>query len=268
MHLSSKLSVLLLIAGAVHGQPYGRPPALRDVGIDQKLNYQVPLDLTFKDESGNSVRLGQLFRGKPVVLSLVYYKCPMLCNLVMNGELRSFRQLGLTLGKDFDAITVSFDPKETPEIASAKKRTYVDGYNRAGAEAGWRFLTGQQEQVKALADSVGFHYAWDDKTQQWAHASGIMILTPEGRVARYLYGIEYTRTDMRLSLVEASKNKIGVRTDQMLLFCYHYDPKSGKYTFAIMNALRAAGSATVLIIGLFLFSNFRRDRNREALKHS
>ncbi len=258
----------LMATCAAFGQPYGRPPALRGVGIDQKLNYLVPLDLQFKDEAGKTVRLADYFHGKPVVLSLVYYRCPMLCNLVMNGELRSFRQLPLEIGKDFDVVTVSFDPDETPEIAAAKKATYVDKYNRGSAAAGWHFLTGAEPQIHALADSVGFHYARDPKTGQWAHASGIMILTPEGRVARYLYGIEYSKNDMRLALAEASANKIGTPTDQILLFCFHYDPSKGKYTFAIVNTLRAAGSATVVALGLFLFVSLRRDKNNKGGKQA
>jgi protein SCO1/2 len=248
-------------------QPFGRPLALRNVGIDQKLNYQVPLDLQFIDESGRSVQLSDYFHGKPVVLSLVYYKCPMLCNLVMNGELRVFRQVELTLGKDYEAVTVSFDPSETPTVAAEKKATYVDKYNRPGAADHWHFLTGREDQIRVLADAVGFHYAWDDRTNQWAHASGIVILTPQGRVARYQYGIEYSKNDLRLGLVEASANKIGSLTDQVLLFCYHYDPSKGKYTLAVVNSLRVAGSALVLGIGLFLFINLRRER-QEAARHS
>ena len=259
------LLATLLAAGAAMAQPYGRPPALRDVGIDPKLNHQVPLDLTFKDEAGKPVRLGEYFKGKPVVLSLVYYKCPMLCNLVLNGELRSFRQIPLTLGKDFEAVTVSFDPKETPDVASAKKLTYVGSYNRPGASGAWHFLTGDPGSIRALADSVGFRYAWDDRTSQWAHASAIMTLTPTGRIARYQYGIEFSKNDMQLGLVEASANKIGSVTDQILLFCYHYDPLKGKYTFAVMNSLRVGGSAIVLVLGMFVFMNLRRERRGEAL---
>ena len=262
---SSVLIAALLVSVAAAGQPFGRPPALRDVGIDPKLNHQVPLDLTFRDEAGRAVRLGEYFTGKPVVLSLVYYRCPMLCNLVLNGELRSFRQVPLALGKDFQAITVSFDPKETPDLAAAKKATYAGGYNRPGAQEAWHFLTGSPEAIRALADAVGFRYAWDDRTGQWAHASVVMTLTPSGRVSRYQYGVEYSKNDMRLGLVEASANKIGSVTDQILLFCYHYDPSKGKYTFAVMNALRVGGSAIVLALGMFIFANVRRERRGEAL---
>lgn len=256
----------LALAETADAQPYGRPPALRDVGIDQKLDSQVPLDLEFADESGKTVRLRDYFHGKPVVLSLVYYQCPMLCNLVLNGELRGLRQLALDVGKDFEAVTVSFEPKETPEMARAKKAAYVEKYNRATGDAGWHFLTGREDQIRALSDSVGFRYRWDESTKQWAHASGVIILTPEGRVARYLFGIEYSRKDLRFALMEASANRIGSAADQILLFCYHYDPLKGKYTFAVMNALRAGGSATLLVLGLFLFVNFRRDRARPAVK--
>lgn len=252
-----------LIAAA---QPYARPPALVGVGIEQKLNAQVPLDLEFKNEAGKAVKLREYFQGRPVVLSLVYYRCPMLCNLVMNGELRSFRQVSSSLGKDFDAVTVSFDPQEGPDVAAAKKATYVDKYNRAGAAESWHFLTGSEQAIRALASSVGFNYSWDPKTNQWAHASGIMVLTADGRISRYLYGIEYTKNDMRLALREASAGKIGSLSDQIMLFCFHYDPTKGKYTFAIMNVLRAGGSATALALGLFMFVNFRRDRRREAIK--
>jgi protein SCO1/2 len=269
VRLSVSVALISTVAGGLlSAQPYGRPPALQNVGIDQKLNYQVALDLEFKDEAGKTVKLAEFFHGKPVVLSLVYYRCPMLCNLVLNGELRSFRQVPLELGKDFEVVTVSFDPEETPDVAAAKKATYVDKYNRGSAANSWHFLTGAEPQIHALADSVGFRYAKDPKTGQWAHASGIMVLTPQGRIARYLYGIEYARNDMRLALVEASANKIGTPTDQILLFCYHYDPSKGKYTFAVVNALRAGGSATVLALGLFLFVNLRRDRREKGARQS
>lgn len=245
---------------AINAQPYGRPPALQDIGINQKMNAQVPLDTQVTDESGRAVPLARYFRGKPVVLSLVYYRCPMLCNLVLNGELRSFRQLPLELGKDFDVVTLSFDPNETPQVASEKKTSYVEKYNRGDASNSWHFLTAKPEQIRAVADSVGFRYKWDSRTNQWAHASGIVVLSPGGRVSRYLFGIEYPAKDLRLALVEASAGKIGSPSDKILLFCFHYDPSKGRYTFAVMNALRAGGSASVLALGLFLFVNLRRDR--------
>ena len=232
----------------------GLPPVLNKVGIDQKLNGQLPLDAVFKDEQGNEVRLGQFFnKGKPVIISLVYYQCPMLCNQVMNGMLGSFRQISFNVGEQFEVVTVSFDTKETPQLAAAKKQTYVKGYNRANGAAGWHFLTGDDANVKLLTEAVGFRYTWDEQTKQFAHASGIMLATPEGKLARYFYGIDYPPKDLRLGLVEASANKIGSPVDTLMLYCYHYDPSTGKYGVVIMNVIRLAGIITVvLIIGLLL----------------
>jgi len=231
----------------------GLPKALKNVGIDQKLNGQVPLDAVFKDEHGNEVRLGQYFKGKPVILSLVYYSCPMLCNQVLNGMMGSLRRVSFNIGEQFEVVTVSFDPKETPQLAAAKKATYVKGYNRPGAEAGWHFLTGDEVNIKRLAESVGFRYLWDDETKQFAHASGIMVLTPEGKIARYFYGITYDQDHVRLGLVEASQNKIGTPVDVLMLYCYHYDPATGKYGLVVMNVVKIAGAVTVfLIVGLLL----------------
>ena len=231
----------------------GLPPVLKKVGIDQKLNEQVPLDAVFKDEQGREVRLGQFFKGKPVVLSLVYYTCPMLCNQILNGMLSSFRQITFSAGEQFEVVNVSFDPKDTPAIAAAKKQTYIKAYNRAGGEAAWHFLTGDETNIRRLSDAVGFHYLWDEQTKQFAHASGIMIVTPEGKLARYFYGVEYPPRDLRLGLVEASQNKIGTPVDTLLLYCYHYDPSTGKYGAVVMNIMRVAGVVTlVLIAGMFL----------------
>jgi len=230
----------------------GLPPVLKKVGIDQKLHEQLPLDAVFKDEQGREVRLGQYFKGKPVVLSLVYYTCPMLCNQILNGMLSSFRQISFNAGEEFEVVNVSFDPKDTPEIAAAKKETYIKAYNRAGGEAAWHFLTGDEANVKRLADAVGFRYLWDEQTKQFAHASGIMIATPDGKLARYFYGVEYPPRDLRLGLVEASHNKIGTPVDTLMLYCYHYDPSTGKYGAVVMNIMRVAGVITVgLMVGLF-----------------
>ena len=230
----------------------GLPPVLKKVGIDQKLNEQVPLDVVFKDEEGRDVRLGQFFKGKPVVLSLVYYTCPMLCNQILNGMLSSFRQISFNAGEQFEVINVSFDPRDTPAIAAAKKQTYIKAYNRAGGEAAWHFLTGDEANVRRLADAVGFRYLWDEQTKQFAHASGIMILTPEGKLARYFYGVEYPPRDLRLGLVEASQNRIGTPVDTLMLYCYHYDPATGKYGAVVMNIMRVAGVFTVgLMVALF-----------------
>jgi protein SCO1 len=239
----------------------GLPKVLKSVGIDQRLNEQVPLDAMFKDEQGNDVRLGQFFKGKPVVLSLVYYSCPMLCNQVMNGELGSFRQISFNMGEQYEVVTVSFDPSETPALAAAKKTTYIKAYDRPGASASWHFLTGDEANIKRLTDAVGFRYLWDEQTKQFAHASGIMVLTPEGKLARYFYGIEYPPRDLRLGLVEASQNKIGTPVDALMLYCYHYDPATGKYGAVVMNIVRLAGGVSVvLIIGLLLALRKRTPR--------
>ena len=231
----------------------GLPKVLKSVSIDQRLNEQIPLDTVFKDEQGRDVRLAELFKGRPVVLSLVYYTCPMLCNQVLNGMMGSFRQVSFNIGEQFDVITVSFDPRETPDLAAAKKSTYVKAYNRPAGEANWHFLTGDEANIKRLTEAVGFRYLWDDQTKQFAHASGIMILTPEGKLARYFYGIDYPPRDLRLGLVEASQNKIGTPVDALMLYCYHYDPATGKYGAIVMNIVKVAGGASVfLIIGLIL----------------
>ena len=236
--------------------PSGLPGALNDVGIDQKLNEQLPLELTFKDEKGATVKLGDYFGKRPVVLSLVYYQCPMLCNQVLNGMVTSFRVMAFQPGQEFEVVTVSFDPRETPALAAAKKNTYVNYLpeaKRAKADAGWHFLTGDEANIKRLTDAVGFRYHFDEATNQFAHASGVFVTTPEGKLARYFYGIEYAPRDLRLGLIEAADNKIGSSVDQLLLFCFHYDPATGKYGAAIMNVMRVAGIVTlVAIAGMFL----------------
>jgi cytochrome c oxidase subunit II len=236
----------------------GRPPILRDVGIDQRLNQQVPLDLTFNDETGKAVKLGEFFGSKPVVLSLVYYDCPMLCTQVLNGLLGSMKALSFTAGDQYTAVTVSFDPREKPELAASKKQLYVARYARSGAASGWHFLTGDEAPIKALTEAVGFHYAWDASTNQFAHASGIIVLTPDGRISRYFYGIDYAPRDLRLGLVEAGAGKIGSTVDQILLFCYHYDPATGKYGLIIMRLLRAGAVLTLVALAAFFLFARRR----------
>lgn len=233
------------------------PDALRNVGIDQRLNHQVPRDLSFFDEAGRLVRLREYFGGKPVILSLVYYECPMLCTEVLNGLVSSLKVLSFDVGKQFVVVTVSFNPRETPALAAAKKEKYLQRYGRPAA-AGWHFLTGKQESIDELTKAVGFRYAYDAKTGQYAHASGIMVLTPEGNISRYFYGIEYAPRDLRLGLVEASANKIGSAVDQLLLFCYHYDPSTGKYSAIVMNFIRLGGIITVLVLGTFIGLSLRR----------
>ncbi len=231
--------------------------------MEQKLNGQVPLDLVFRDETGASVRLGELFQGKPVVLVLAYYRCPMLCNLVLNGLADALESMTFVAGKEFNVITVSFDPRETPALARAKKAMYLKRYTHPEAEQGWRFLTGEPEAIRLLTEAVGFRYAFDEKTEQFAHASGIMVLTPEGKLARYFYGVEYSPRDLRLGLVEASENRIGSPVDQVLLFCYGYDPATGKYSASVMKLVRTAAAVTVAAVLLFIGVMFWRDRRRK-----
>jgi protein SCO1 len=237
-----------------------RPDLLKDVGIDQKLNQQVPLNLTFKDENGNPVQLGQYFGQKPVILSLVYFNCPMLCTQVLNGQEASMKGLPMDAGNQFEAVTVSIDPSDKPVMASVKKQMYVGMYGRPNAAQGWHFLTGDAPQIKALADSVGFRYAYDADSKQFAHASAIMVLTPQGKISKYFYGIEYSPRDLRLGLVEASAEKIGTPVDSVLLFCYHYDPSTGKYGLIINRLIQAGGLITVLAIGITMLVLFRRER--------
>jgi protein SCO1/2 len=231
------------------------------VGIDQKLGNPVPLDLEFRDEAGAPVRLGQFFGGKkPVLLSLVYYRCPGLCTMTLNGMAAAFKPLKFSAGREFDVVTVSIDPKETPQLAAEKKAQYLKRYGRDGAEAGWHFLTGDEQAIRALAQSVGFRYVYHPQTDQYTHAAGIMLLTPGGKVARYFYGLEYSARDLRLAMVEASEEKIGTLADAVQLLCYQYDPMTGKYGVAIMRTIRTAGVLTVLGLGMFVFLMARRER--------
>jgi protein SCO1/2 len=236
------------------------PGALQGVGIDQKLDQQVPLELTFKDEAGRTVALSTYFRsGKPVILAPVYYRCPMLCTQILNGLAGSLKAVSLEPGKDFEIVAVSFDPKDTPETASSKRELYLRRYGRPNTANGWHLLTGDAANIRALMDAVGYHYKYDAATDQFAHASGVMVLTGEGRVSRYFYGVEFQPRDVRLGLVEASQNRIGSPVDQILLFCYHYDPVTGKYGAVVMNLVRFAGAAFTLVCGVFLFIFLRRD---------
>ena len=260
-------ALALALSATCAAQQFGLPAMVRGVGIDQNLNAQVPLDLTFRNESGQTVPLRQYFGQKPVVLALVYYECPMLCDMVLNGLTHSMEQITLNLGSDFDVVTVSFNPHETWQLAASKKANYVEKYQRTGAAQGWHFLTGEEANIKRLADTAGFHYKYDPITKQYAHASGIMVLTPQGKISRYFYGIEYKPKDLRLGLVEASQDKIGNFADQVLLFCFHYDPMTGKYGLVIANVTRVLASASVLaLVGMILFF-LRRERHANDLHH-
>jgi protein SCO1 len=243
------------------GQPASTMPAvLREIGFDQNLNGNVPLETVFRDETGTIVRLGDYFGRRPVVLVFAYYACPMLCTQVINGLSTALNVLSLAPGKDFEIVTVSFDPHDTPATASAKKAVYLDRYKRAGAAQSWHFLTGDQPSIDQLTKAAGFRYVWDGDTKQFAHPSGVMVLTPDGRLARYLFGIEYGPRDLRFAIVEASDGKVGNPADALLLYCYHYDPMMGRYGLVIMRVLRLAGLATVLALGSFIAIMVRRER--------
>jgi protein SCO1 len=272
-YVCSSLSVVVALAGSflltpAHAQLDDRPvqtagvkpDLLRDVGLDQRLGETIPLDLTFRDEHGHSVALREFFGQKPVILTLVYYQCPMLCTEVLNGLLRSAKELPLEIGKDFSIVTVSIDPSERPILANVKHELYTGLYGRPGAPQGWHFLTGDAPQIKGLAQAVGFRYAYDSATGQFAHPSGIMLLTPQGKLARYFYGISFPVRDLRLGLVEASQEKIGSPIDQILLYCYHYDPATGKYGLLISRVIKLAAALTILSLGLVIAILFRRER--------
>jgi cytochrome c oxidase subunit II len=250
---------LALLAAAVAAQP-ARPIMPGDVGFDQRLDEQVPLDLDFRDESGKAVRFGDYFNRKPVILALVYYQCPMLCNQELNGLAGGLKALAFDAGKEFEVVVASINPRETYELAAAKKETYVRHYGRAGAAAGWHFLTGDPKPIEVLTRAVGFRYAYDSMLNQYAHASGVVVLTPKGRVARYFYGIEYAPRDLRFGLIEAAEERIGTPADQVMLLCYQYDPKTGKYSAAVMKSLRLGGVVTVLGVAALLFALNRKAR--------
>jgi protein SCO1/2 len=258
--------ILWSFAALAQGGPAGimapsanvRPPGLKNVGIEQRLNEQVPGDLVFKDETGKTVHLADYFGKKPIILSLVYYRCPMLCSEVLSGLNGTLKALSFNVGNEFDVLTVSFDPKDTPADATLKKADLIQRYKRPGAADGWHFLTGSPDSIAALTKAVGFEYEYDPKTDQFAHATAIMILTPQGKIAQYYYGVDFPPKDVRLGLIQASQNKIGTLADEVVLYCYHYDPQAGRYSAIISRILQLAGGATVLLIGTVLLVLFRR----------
>ncbi len=237
-----------------------RPLYLQNVGIEQHLDAQVPPDLTFTDDTGRPVKLGDYFGTKPLILNLVYYNCTMLCGEALAGLSGAMKMVKFDVGNQFDVITVSFNPQETPEIAAAKKQEYVKRYGRPGAASGWHFLTGPAESINSLTKAVGFQYQYDPKSNQYAHATAIMVLTPQGHISRYFYGVDYPPKDLRMGLVEASQGKIGNAVDQVLLYCYHYNPETGKYGAVITNILRLAAGFTILLLAGLLFILFRLDK--------
>jgi protein SCO1/2 len=242
-----------------------RIPILKDAGLDQRLDAQVPLDATFVDDHGRDVKLGDYFHGKPVVLVLAYYDCPMLCTEVLNGAVSSLQTLSLDAGTDFEFVVVSFNPGETPAQARAKKAGYLPRYGRRGGEIGFHFLTGRPDAIRRLTTAIGFRYAYDARIDQYAHPAVITILTPAGKVSRYLLGIDYPPSDLRLAMVEAASGKIGTAVDKFLLYCYHYDPMSGRYGLAILNVVRAGGILTLAIVGWFVLTALRRSRHHQSV---
>ena len=268
---TATLAALLLCAIGARGQavPSATGPAstvmpaqLQNVGFEPQLNAQLPLDLPFVDENGSAVQLRSYFDKKPVVLAFVYYGCPMLCNQVEQGVVGSLRMLSFMPGRDYEVVFVSFDPRETPAMAAEKKKSALGQYGKPETAAGWHFLTGTKESIDAATKAANFRYTFDAKNNLFAHASGIMLLTPDGRISRYFYGVEYPGRDMRLGLVDASSGKIGTPIDHVLLFCYHYDPSTATYSAAILKLIRFGGVLTILGIvgGILIFR--RRDRHR------
>ncbi len=254
--------VILSSAGPTLAQGTLPKDVIKGVRFEQKLNSPIPLELTFRNESGQPVQLAEYFGQKPVILVFAYYDCPMLCTLVLNGLLDSLEGLAFDVGNQFQVVTVSIDPDETPALAAEKKDVYLEFYGRPGADQGWHFLTGDQAAIEELTQAAGFYYQYDPEQDEYAHPTGIMIVTPEGKIARYLYGIKYPSRDVRLGLVEAAENQIGSPVDQILLTCYHYDPVVGKYNLAIMNIIRIAGLATVALMGAAVLMMLHRERQK------
>ncbi len=242
----------------------------KGIGIEQKRNAQIPLDTVFSDESGASVPLRAFFGKKPVLLALVYYRCPMLCSQILSGVVAGLRPLSLKPGRDFEIVAISFDPGDTPAEAALKRDHYSRSYSSKAGTNGWHFLTGTQSSIQAVTQAVGFHYRWDPVNKIFIHASGIMLLTPEGRISRYLYGVYYEPKDLELGMVESSHNRIGSPVDEILLLCYHYDPKTGKYGAVVLNILRLGAILTLLVLGsvLFVFWRLELRKHRNALKEA
>lgn len=258
------LTLATLAAGETPDQPQ-LPKILHGVGIEQRLNAQVPLEAEFRDEAGRTVPLRRYFGSRPAIVAMVYYRCTMLCNYILNGVVSGLRPLSLRPGRDFDVIAISMDPSEEPPLARAKRDHYANSYSSRYGTDGWHFLTGDEENVRAVADALGFHYRYDPKTKIFLHASGVMVLTPDGRVSRYFYGVEYTPKDLKLGLIEASGRRIGSPADEILLYCYHYDPATGKYGAVVTNMLRICAAAVLLILLVSLTLLWRRDLRRDRM---
>ena len=250
------------------GTSNGLPPALEKAGIEQKLNEQLPVDAVFKDENGKEVRLGDYFGKRPVILAFVYFECPMLCNEVLNGLTGSLKSLSFDAGKEFDVVAISFDARENdkPDLAKNKKASYMKRYERPGTENGWHFLTGTQSEIDKVTKAAGFNYYWDAKSEQFAHAGGIMITTPEGKLARYIYGIDYAPKDIKFGVMESAESKIGNPAEQLMLYCYHYDPSTGRYGLSILKVMRLGGIVTLIALGAMFFFFWRRNKAKSEIE--
>jgi protein SCO1 len=263
------VAAICMGAGGAHAQLAEQvPEVLEDVGVTEHLNAKLPLDLEFRDEEGNWVELGSFFDGeRPVILTLNYYRCPMLCGLMLNGVVDGLEAMAWTPGEEFEIVTISINPLETPELAQAKKQNYLNRLDRPGVAQGWHFMTGRELEIKRLAETVGFSYTYDPVSQEYAHAAAIFVCTPDGRVSRYLYGIEYPAKRLKLSLLEAAEGTIGSTLDQLILYCYHYDPTNRRYTPVAMNIMRVGGGATAsilaVVLGMFFFREWRRKKRTD-----
>jgi protein SCO1/2 len=254
--------IALLVPVIAAAQTNSQPAILQNVGFDQKLGDYVPLDAPLYDEAGREVHLRDYFHGRPVVLTLVYYQCPMLCNLTLNGMSRTFNGMNDTAGKDFDVVTISFDPRETPQMAAEKKLNYLRSYRRPSAEDGWHFCTAPQDSIHRIADAVGFRYAWDEKAQLFAHASGIMVLTPQGKISRYFFGVEFEPQPLEQAIAAAATEATGSKAEQILYYCFLFDPTTGRYGLIISRALKLGGVVTLLALASFISINFILEKRR------
>lgn len=239
------------------------PDLQNDVSVDQNLDAQIPLDLQFRDEAGRSVALGEYMRDKPTILVLAYYECPNLCTQVLNGLVKGLRPVSFSAGDEFDVVVVSINPRETPQLAAEKKVSYLQSYKREGAEQGWHFLVGDQRSIDLLAQTTGFRYVYDPRSNQYAHGAAIMIVTPQGRISKYFMGIEFAPRDLKLGLMEASRERIGNLADQVLVLCFQYDPSTGSYSFMTLRAIQAGGLLTILVFGVFVIRSMRRDKRNQ-----
>ncbi len=267
--LAALAVALLPSAAAAQQRPTEAPihpqqQLLKKIHIEQRLGERAPLDAPFVDSTGRAVQLGDVLGDRPVILALVYHECPKLCNQVLHGLMTALRGIDYTAGKDFDVLVVSFDPRETPKLAAGRKQGFVRLYDREGTADGFHFLTGEEDSIRKLTEAVGFNYAWDDRSAQYAHASAIMVLAPDGTISKYFYGIDYNTRDLRFGLVDASAGKVGTLADAILLLCFHYDPTTGKYGLIISRVIQLGGVLTVLCLGTFIFISLRSERRRAA----